>query len=120
MSFFNKYLYPYLKAHAAGIVAAVSLFITDLQIDNGHALSGDQWIGVVGAYLGAAAIVAAVPNSPKPGTVDEVVDVPTSVTLPYPGGVLNGVATDTPVVADAPVQTVLPDGTTASATIVGA
>jgi len=52
----------YLKAHVAGVVAALSLVIVDL---NSGSITGADWIGIAGAFVGAAAAVAVVPNTPK-------------------------------------------------------
>lgn len=64
----------YLKAHLAGIGAAVTLLIADLQA--GH-VSAEQWYGIVGAYLATAAVVAVAPNTTSqvvPDTADQDVD----------------------------------------------
>lgn len=59
MSFVNSYL----KAHLAGLGAALSLVVADLNA--GH-LTLTDWYGIVGAALGVAAAVAVVPNgAPK-------------------------------------------------------
>lgn len=116
----NKYLtwvQSTLKAHAAGLTAAVTLLIADLHsAHNLSNLTAEQWYGIVGAFVAAFVVVHVIPNTPADGTA--VVDVPSDGTLPYPGGVLSGVSTEVP--SDAPVVPALPAGTTASPTIVGA
>lgn len=56
MAFVNRFL----KAHVAGLGAALMLVIVDLQ--NGGVSLAD-WYGVVGAALGVGAAVATVPNT---------------------------------------------------------
>lgn len=60
----------YLKSHVAGLSAAGTLLIADL---NAGRLTGNDIYAIVGAYLGTAAIVAIVPNTPAPAA--PVVDV---------------------------------------------
>lgn len=54
----------YLKAHLAGIGAALTLLIADL--NSGTHVSAAEWLAIAGAYLGVGAITAVVPNSAKP------------------------------------------------------
>lgn len=75
MSAFEKYVLVYLKAHFAGLGAAVSLLLTDLH--GGHALgalTGNQWIAIAGVALGVGAVVGAVPN--KTPDAPAVADAP--------------------------------------------
>lgn len=51
-----------LKAHSAGLGAALTLLITDLNQAGG--MTADKWYGVAGAYLGVGAVVHMVPNTP--------------------------------------------------------
>lgn len=57
MSIISKYL----KAHVAGLGAALALVLADLNA-NGH-LTMNDWYGIVGAALGVGAVVATVPNT---------------------------------------------------------
>lgn len=52
----------FLKAHAAGLGAAITLALADLNA--GH-VSPAQWLAVAAAYLGVGAVVAVVPNTPS-------------------------------------------------------
>lgn len=52
-----------LKAHSAGLGAALTLLITDLNQAGG--MTADKWYGVLGAYAGVGAVVHMVPNTPK-------------------------------------------------------
>lgn len=61
---YSRVVGAYLKAHAAGLGAALSLFIADL--NTGQHVTGGQWLQVIGAYLGVSVVVAAVPNTPTP------------------------------------------------------
>lgn len=56
-----------LKAHSAGVGAAVTLLLADLNADSHVTLH--QWIAVAGAYAGVGAAVHMVPN-----TVAAVID----------------------------------------------
>ena len=75
----------YLKAHVAGIAAAVTLVITDLT--NGGISTADQWAAIVVAFLAAFGLTAVVPNTatqapvltPAPAPVAPVVVAPTAV-----------------------------------------
>lgn len=51
-----------LKAHAAGLGAAVTLLLADLDVSNSVSLH--QWVAIVGAYLGVGAAVHIIPNAP--------------------------------------------------------
>lgn len=66
----SKLISPYLKAHLAGLGAAFSLLIADLNA--GGALTADKWYAIVGAFLGTAALVHVVPNIPNVPTVAAV------------------------------------------------
>lgn len=56
MSAVNRFL----KAHLAGLGAALSLVVADLAAGS---LTLTDWYGIVGAALGVGAVVAVVPNS---------------------------------------------------------
>lgn len=77
MSAFERYVLAYLKSHFAGLGAAATLLLADL--DGGHdlgTLTGYQWIAIVGAAIGVGAVVAAVPNKTVvavPGVITAVV-----------------------------------------------
>ena len=51
-----------LKAHVAGLTAAIALLITFLQA--GQTLDLAHWAGIVGAYLGVGVATYTVPNTP--------------------------------------------------------
>lgn len=53
-----------LKAHSAGLGAAVTLLLADLDLSNHVTLH--QWVAIAGAYLGVGAVVHMVPNTPAP------------------------------------------------------
>lgn len=58
----EKYINQFLKAHAGGVGAAVTLLIADLQANGGH-LTGNQGLAILAAYLGVGAVIAVAPNS---------------------------------------------------------
>lgn len=68
MNLLNKYVLPYLKAHFAGFGIALGLLLNDLQSDPIHtlvAVTGNQWIAIIGAGLGLGSVVGAVTNKPN-------------------------------------------------------
>jgi hypothetical protein len=77
MNIIAKYVHAYLKAHAAGLGAAITLILSDL--DNGSLNTWAQWAAIVGAYLGTAAVVSAVPNTPLKAVEAVVKDAVASV-----------------------------------------
>lgn len=80
MNVITRWISPFLKAHAAGLGAAVALLIADLNsLKPGQGLTMLEWIAIAGAYLGVGAVVATVPNTPKPG---DTVLVPAVVAVP--------------------------------------
>lgn len=73
-----------LKAHAAGLGAAFALLVADLAaLKTGSSITVDQWVGIVGAYLGVGAVVHIVPNTPSTEAVivEEPVDVEPDVAV---------------------------------------
>jgi hypothetical protein len=83
----------YLKAHLAGLGAALALLIADLNSNVG--LTAADWYGIVGAALGVGAVVAVAPNTKTvnavtpvavavtpPVTVDPTTTIPTTVVPP--------------------------------------
>lgn len=62
-----KYLTNYLKAHVAGITAALTLILADMSnnpsLGHGGGLTANDWFAIVGAYVGVASAVAVVPNA---------------------------------------------------------
>lgn len=56
----EKTISKFLKAHVAGLGAALALIVADL---NTGSLSLTDWYGIVGAALGVGAAVAIVPNA---------------------------------------------------------
>lgn len=60
-----------LKAHAAGVSAAVALLIADLNgLKQGQTITLDQWYALAGTYLGVGAVVHSVPNTVVATVVD--------------------------------------------------
>lgn len=65
----------YLKAHLAGVGAALTLLISDLN-SKSHLTSGDLY-AIIGAYLATGAIVAVAPNTAEtPAVPAPDVDLP--------------------------------------------
>ncbi len=77
----NKYVKPFLKAHAASFSGALALLLTDANgnFNNLSSLSANQWIGAAIAALGVGAFVAAVPNAPVSATAPVVPAEPQDV-----------------------------------------
>lgn len=57
---FEKTISQFLKAHVAGLGAALTLVLADL---NTGSLTLNDWYGIVGAALGVGAAVAIAPNA---------------------------------------------------------
>jgi hypothetical protein len=74
---FARYVSAYLKAHMAGIIAALVVVLTDLNAPGG--LHTADWYGIAAAFAAAFGIVAAVPNTPAPVPAPAVADAPQDV-----------------------------------------
>lgn len=63
-----RYGAPYIKAHAAGLGAGLTLLVEDCnwKIANLSTLSGDQWLGIAAATGILGGLVGALRNRPAP------------------------------------------------------
>lgn len=77
-----SWISSYLKAHVAGLGAALALVLADLNANG--SLTLNDWYGIVGAALGVGAAVATVPNTPKAAAVDDVLPEPEPVVQDVP------------------------------------
>lgn len=72
-----NWLSAWLKAHLAGIGAALSVLIADLNTE--HHITMTDWYWIVGAALGVGAVVAVAPNTTKQAVAPAVVVPPKAV-----------------------------------------
>lgn len=60
---FNRLISAQLKAHIAGLGAALVLLVADL--NTGDHVTLAQWAAIAAAYLGVGAVTYTVPNTPS-------------------------------------------------------
>lgn len=68
MNLIVKYVRPFLKAHLAGLGAAGTLLISDVNgnLNALNAVTGAQWVAAVCAAFGVGGVVAVAKNTPAP------------------------------------------------------